>query len=51
MTKYPFTDYNGTGSHSSIDYLPTDEFEMKGNESVDFRKKFLKERKKKGERK
>ena len=48
--KYAFTDYNGTRPHSSIDYLPPDEFEKRRNESADFRNKFLEERKKKEEK-
>ena len=48
--EYTFTVYNGTGQHSSIVYLPPDEFEMRWNESADFRKKFLEEMKKKGEK-
>ena len=45
--EYAYTDYNGTRPHSSIDYLPPDEFERRWNESADFRNKFLEERKKK----
>ena len=50
MMEYAFTDYNGTRPHSSIEYLPPDEFERRWNESADFREKFMEERKKKGER-
>ena len=50
LMEYAFTDYNGTRPHSSIDYLPPDEFERRWNESADFREKFMEERKKKGER-
>ena len=50
LMEYAFTDYNGTRPHSSIDYLPPDEFEGKWNESADFRNKFLEERKKEEEK-
>ena len=50
LMEYAFTDYNGTRPHSSIDYLPPDEFERRWIESADFRNKFLEERKKKEEK-
>jgi hypothetical protein len=48
--EYAFTDYNGTRPHSSIDYLPPDEFERRWNESADFRNIFPEEREKKEEK-
>ncbi len=48
--KYAFTDYNTVRPHSSINYLPTEEFEKRWNEDWDFRKEFLENRKRKDER-
>ena len=50
LMEYAFSDYNGTRPHSSIDYLPPDEFERRWNESADFRNIFPEEREKKEEK-
>ena len=50
LMQYAFTDYNTVRPHSSISFLPPDEFERRWNESEDFRSKFLEERNRKEER-
>ena len=45
LMKHAFTDYNTIRPHSSIDYLPPDEFERRLREENGFRDKFLEERK------
>ena len=47
--QYAFTDYNTVRPHSSISFLPPDEFERRWNESENFRNKFLEERNRKEE--
>ena len=43
LMQYAFTDYNTVRPHSSISFLPPDEFERRWNESEDFRNRFLEE--------
>ncbi len=50
LMEYAFTDYNTVRPHSSIDYLPPDEFEKRWSENEDFRTEFMEERKRKEER-
>ncbi|OWP57073.1 MAG: hypothetical protein B2I17_02620 [Thermoplasmatales archaeon B_DKE] len=50
LIKYAFTDYNTVRPHSSIDFLPPEEFEKRWNEDKKFRNKFLEDRKRKEER-
>ena len=50
LIEYAFTDYNTVRPHSSIDYLPPDEFERRLREEEGFRDKFLEERKRKEEK-
>ena len=50
LMQYAFTDYSTVRPHSSISFLPPDEFERRWNESEDFRNKFLEERNRKEER-
>ena len=50
LMKYAFTDYNTVRPHSSIVFLPPEEFEKRWNEDVDFRNEFLENRKRKEER-
>ena len=50
LMEHAFTDYNTVRSHSSIDYLPPDEFERKLCEEEDFRDKFLEGRNRREER-
>ena len=45
-----FTDYNTVRPHSSIDYLPPDEFERRLREEDGFRDKFLEDRNRREER-
>ena len=45
-----FTDYNTVRPHSSIDYLPPDEFERRLREEEGFRDKFLEDRKRREQR-
>ena len=45
-----FSDYNSVRPHSSIDYLPPDEFERRLREEDGFRDRFLEDRKRKEER-
>ena len=45
-----FTDYNERRPHSSIDYLPPDEFERRLREEEGFTDKFLEDRKRRKER-
>ena len=45
-----FSDYNSVRPHSSIDYLPPDEFERRLREEDGFRDKFLENRKIKEEK-
>jgi|ACXJ01.1.fsa_nt_gi transposase InsO family protein len=45
-----FTDYNAVRPHSSIDYLPPDEFERRLREEDGFRDRFLEDSKRKEER-
>ena len=49
LMKYAFTDYNSIRPHSSIGYLPPDEFERRLNENENFRNDFLEKRKRKEE--
>ena len=51
LMEFAFTDYNTVRPHSSIGYLPPDEFEKRWIEDEEFRNKFLEERKRKEERK
>jgi putative transposase len=46
-----FTDYNTVRPHSSVDYLPPDEFERRLREEDGFSDKFLENRKIKEEKK
>ena len=48
--EYAFTDYNNVGPHSSIEYLPPAEFEGMWTGSIEFRNKFLENRKRKAEK-
>ncbi len=50
LMEHAFTDYNTVRSHSSIDYLPPDEYERKLCEEEDFRDKFLEGRNRREER-
>ena len=50
LIEYAFTDYNTIRPHSSISFLPPDEFERRWNESEDFRNQFLESKKRKEER-
>ena len=50
LMKSAFTDYNTVRPHSSIDYLPPDEFERRLREEDGFRDRFLEDRKRKEER-
>ncbi len=50
LMEYVFNDYNSVRSHSSIDYLPPDEFERRLREEDGFRDKFLENRKIKKEK-
>ena len=50
LMEYAFTDYNTVRPHSSIDYLPPDEFERRLHEEDGFRDKFLEDRKRKEEK-
>ena len=50
LIEHAFTDYNTVRPHSSISFLPPDEFERRWNESEDFRNRFLEERNRKEER-
>ena len=45
-----FTDYNTVRPHSSIDYLPPDEFERRLREEDGFRDRFLESRNRRGGR-
>ena len=48
--EYTFNGYNSVRPHSSIEYLPPDEFERRLHEEDGFRDKFLEERKRKEEK-
>ena len=50
LMEHAFTDYNAVRQHSSIDYLPPDEFERRLHEEDGFRDKFMEERKRKEEK-
>ena len=50
LMEYAFNDYNSVRSHSSIEYLPPDEFERRLLEEDGFMDKFLEERKRKNEK-
>jgi transposase InsO family protein len=50
LMEYAFNDYNSVRPHSSIDYLPPDEFERRLREEEGFMDKFLEERKRKEEK-
>ena len=50
LMEHAFIDYNTVRPHSSIDYLPPDEFERRLHEEDGFRDKFLEGRKRKEER-
>ena len=50
LMEYAFNDYNSVRPHSSIDYLPPDEYERKLCEEEDFRDKFLEGRNRREER-
>ena len=50
LMEYAFGDYNSTRPHSSIGYLPPDEFEKCWLTDEDFRKRFLEDRKRKDEK-
>ncbi|WMT49121.1 MAG: hypothetical protein RE472_08630 [Thermoplasmatales archaeon] len=48
--EYAFNDYNSVRLHSSIEYLPPDEFERRLREKDGFKDKFLVEKKRKEEK-
>lgn len=48
--KYAFIDYNSVRLHSSISFLPPDEFGERWNENEDLRTEFMIERKRKEKR-
>ena len=50
LIEYAFKDYNSVRPHSSISFLPPDEFERRWNESDEFRNQFLEDKKRKEER-
>ena len=50
LIEYAFNDYNSVRPHSSIEYLPQDEFERRLLEEDVFMDKFLEDRKKGGEK-
>ena len=50
LMEHAFIDYNTVRPHSSIDYLPPDEFERRLREEDGFRDKFLEDRKRKEEK-
>lgn len=50
LMEYAFNDYNTVRPHSSISFLPPDEFEKRWISDENFRNEFLEERKKKKER-
>ena len=50
LMEHAFIDYNTVRPHSSIDYLPPDEFERRLLEEDGFMDKFLEERKRKEEK-
>jgi transposase InsO family protein len=50
LMEQAFIDYNTVRPHSSIDYLPPDEFERRLREEDGFRDKFLEGRNRRGER-
>ncbi len=50
LMEHAFIDYNTVRPHSSIDYLPPDEFERRFREEDGFMDKFLEERKRKEEK-
>ncbi len=51
LIEYAYRDYNETRPHSSIMFLPPDEFERRWNSDDSFRKSYLEKRKKIGDRK
>ncbi|WMT49126.1 MAG: integrase core domain-containing protein [Thermoplasmatales archaeon] len=50
LMEYAFNDYNSVRLHSSIEYLPPDEFERRLREKDGFKDKFLVEKKRKEEK-
>ena len=50
LMEYAFSDYNRTRPHSSIDYLPSEEFERRWMNDEGFRKQFLDNRRRKEEK-
>ncbi len=50
LMKYAFTDYNTVRPHSSIEFLPPEEFESRLNEDKQFREEYLNRRRKQEER-
>ena len=50
LVECAFKDYNTVRPHSSIDYLPPEEFEKRWNEKPEFRNEFLEKKKKKEEK-
>ena len=50
LMEYALNDYNSVRPHSSIDYLPPDEFERRLVEEDGFKEKFLEERRRKEEK-
>jgi putative transposase len=50
LMEYAFNDYNSVRLHSSIGYLPPDEFERRLREEDGFRDKFLEDKKRKEEK-
>jgi len=50
LMEYAFNDYNTVRPHSSISFLPPDEFEKRWIGDKNFRREFLEERKRKKER-
>ncbi len=50
LIEYAFKDYNTIRPHSSISFLPPDEFEKRWNESDEFWNQYLKDKKRKEEK-
>ena len=48
--EYAIRDYNSIRPHSSIGFLPPDEFEKRWSGNENFRKEFLEERRRKEEK-
>ena len=50
LIEFEFKDYNTIRPHSSISFLPPDEFGRRWNESDEFRNQYLKDKKRKEEK-